>query len=336
MSTLDLVFDGKTFPVLKKTVFELLEHQELFHAASYRVQSSVPPSDFEAFVGSLKTQTKITVTKGNAVSLSFLAKEFFLSDLSALCATFSVPVDQFLSLYERVLELERQMSASFSNRPDEIGDQIESQEQGLENLRLAVEKLQTSVERGLTTPTAAPKPSPFLSPKSQNVQTRVEIPMKSPNSLDGIISYLTKKHGGNVHEKGIVSITSKSLGDSQSAPADVADLTSDHRFRSKDGPGQWICWNFHEMRLCPTDYTMRASQPRSWVVEGALDDGKWTEIDRQTDTPGFYRSGSPIASFAVSKPAEFRLIRLTLTDKRYTGDRCLILHAVEFFGSLSE
>jgi hypothetical protein len=27
-------------------------------------------------------------------------------------------------------------------------------------------------------------------------------------SLDGIISYLTRKHGGNVHDKGIVTITS--------------------------------------------------------------------------------------------------------------------------------
>jgi hypothetical protein len=37
--------------------------------------------------------------------------------------------------------------------------------------------------------------------------------MKVAESLEGIISYLTKKHGGNVHEKGIVTIASKSVYD---------------------------------------------------------------------------------------------------------------------------
>jgi hypothetical protein len=50
----------------------------------------------------------------------------------------------------------------------------------------------------------------------------------NPKSLEGIISYLTKKHGGNVHEKGIVTITSKSVYDPelQRALKNVADLTS--------------------------------------------------------------------------------------------------------------
>jgi hypothetical protein len=39
----------------------------------------------------------------------------------------------------------------------------------------------------------------------------VEFPLKEANSLDGIIFYLTRKHGGNVHENGIVTITSKSV-----------------------------------------------------------------------------------------------------------------------------
>jgi hypothetical protein len=35
--------------------------------------------------------------------------------------------------------------------------------------------------------------------------------MERPKQLEGIISYLTKKHGGNVHEKGIVTVRSKSV-----------------------------------------------------------------------------------------------------------------------------
>jgi hypothetical protein len=68
---------------------------------------------------------------------------------------------------------------------------------------------------------------------------KVEIPMKAPKSLEGSISYLTKKHGGNVHEKGIVTMASKSVYYRRyGAPKSVADLTSGSGFRSKHEPGQ--------------------------------------------------------------------------------------------------
>jgi hypothetical protein len=75
-------------------------------------------------------------------------------------------------------------------------------------------------------------------------------PLQAVRSLDGIISYLTRKHEGNVHDKGIVTITSKSVDDD--GPKNfsyLADLTSGSSFGSKNEPGQWVCWNFHEMRV---------------------------------------------------------------------------------------
>jgi hypothetical protein len=106
MTTLDLIFDGNTFPVPKRYVIDLLEHRGLFAATSYAVESSVPLELFEAFVDSLKTQAKITVTQGNAVSLWFLAKEFSFPDLKSECATFSVSVDHLSKLSERFSEME--------------------------------------------------------------------------------------------------------------------------------------------------------------------------------------------------------------------------------------
>jgi hypothetical protein len=88
------------------------------------------------------------------------------------------------------------------------------------------------------------------------------------------------------------------------------------------------------MRVRPTHYTLRADCLKSWVVEGSLDGTSWTEIDRQTDNRNFW--GCAAASFAVSKPAEFRFIRLTQTDQNHAGEDQLVLYAVEFFGTLSE
>jgi hypothetical protein len=161
--------------------------------------------------------------------------------------------------------------------------------------------------------------------------------MKKARSLDGIISHLTMKHGRNVHENGIIIITSKSVCDHPDyALEKVADLTSNSYFYSKNEPGQWVCWDFREMRVRPTHYTIEAEFLKSWVLEGSLHGSSWTEIDRQTDNQDFTNYQWRAASFAVSKPAEFRFIRLTQTDKDHDGRDDLALDAVEFFGTHSE
>jgi prefoldin subunit 5 len=451
MATLNLVLDGKSFPVPKRSLFDLFEHRpELFQATTYAVQSSVSLGDFEMFVSSLKTQTKISVTKENTASLSLLAKEFFLHDLASECAASSTPADALSSLTDRVSKLELQV-CSFSNPPRDIDDAIESQEEVLEHLRQEVERLSDSIDRKVTvalsrvdglemafeilrgeveslkasvggemgklkseaertakcvsglealrgevevlkvavqilqqgsTRAGSPKPGgssdghkaqpgPKSVPPVQQQPTStpsrpmpakrspsppltsgstLEIPMKVQigrhesmrevsKSLDGIISYLTKKHGENVHYRGIVTITSKSTN-TWFPPSNVADLTSREPFesdRGQDGIGQWICWDFREMRIRPTHYTIQMySNMKSWVVEGSLDGSRWTEIDRPTDNQDFKGNRRDTASFAVSNAVEFRFIRLTQTGEDHRGKNSgLAIDAIEFFGTLS-
>jgi hypothetical protein len=164
----------------------------------------------------------------------------------------------------------------------------------------------------------------------------VEFPLKEAKSVDGIISYLTRRHDGNVHVEGIVTITASDMNnDPRSTRKNVADLTSDQYFWSMDEPGQWICWDFHEMRIRLTHYTIRSLLMKSWVVEGSLDLVNWTEIDRKTDNDDF-KNGWETASFAVSKSAEWRFIRLTQTGERHYRDDHLAIEAFEVFGTLLE
>jgi hypothetical protein len=61
----------------------------------------------------------------------------------------------------------------------------------------------------------------------------VEFPLRKNKRRDGIIQYLTRKHGGNVHDKGIVIITSKSLDTDNSNSTDtrnVVDLMADKTY----------------------------------------------------------------------------------------------------------
>jgi hypothetical protein len=108
-------------------------------------------------------------------------------------------------------------------------------------------------------------------------------------------------------------------------------------FYSKNEPGQWVCWDFREMRVRLTHYTLSACKLKSWVVEASVDGSSWTQIDRQTDSRYFTSWGA--TSFSVSATSDFRLIRLTQTGLNHsgcTGPDQLCLGAVEFFGTLSE
>jgi hypothetical protein len=63
--------------------------------------------------------------------------------------------------------------------------------------------------------------------------------------LNGIIAHRTRVYGGDVHEKVIVTVTSKSVSDKPAfAMANVADLTSDSWFFSQimtGDQGEWVC-----------------------------------------------------------------------------------------------
>jgi hypothetical protein len=79
----------------------------------------------------------------------------------------------------------------------------------------------------------------------QTFRSKLEFPLMRYDSLDGIISHLTKKHGGNVLEKGIVRITAKSVWSAEPTdrPTNVADLTS-YPFLSSLGELRHWIWDF--------------------------------------------------------------------------------------------
>jgi hypothetical protein len=160
----------------------------------------------------------------------------------------------------------------------------------------------------------------------------MDIPINCDKPLEGIIAYLTRKHGGNVHEKGIVTLTSKSTG--FGGLTNVADLRDDSKFESADQPGQWICWDFGEMCIRPTGYTLRAYRLKSWVVEGSVNGETWTEIDRRMDNQDFDLPNTTTASFEAAEPAGYRFIRLTQVGPKHNNNHILLVRAVEFFGTL--
>jgi hypothetical protein len=107
-------------------------------------------------------------------------------------------------------------------------------------------------------------------------------------------------------------------------------LTSDACFRSEDAPDWWICWDFGHMRVRPTNYTMRASGIRSWLLEGSVDNRSWKWLHWESDNSDF-RNLDYTASFDTNE-AECRYIRLRPTGLGHDGSNQMTVISVEFFG----
>jgi hypothetical protein len=107
--------------------------------------------------------------------------------------------------------------------------------------------------------------------------------------LGGVISLLTTRCDGNVSDKGIVVVraSSENSNDTQYAAKNAVDLTASSHFFSDSQANQWISYDFGDSRINPTQYSIRSRydqgtggyHPKSWVLEGSVDNNQWEEID---------------------------------------------------------
>jgi hypothetical protein len=104
--------------------------------------------------------------------------------------------------------------------------------------------------------------------------------------LDGIVAHLTRECGGNVADHGLVRVVGSSVhrDDAEFVAKNAADLASDSVFYSRPEPDQWLCYDFSDMVVIPTHYSIRAGSdmaPRNWVIEGRKCEAEWLELDRR-------------------------------------------------------
>ena len=163
------------------------------------------------------------------------------------------------------------------------------------------------------------------------------------NSLDGIIRYLSNACGGNVHDKGVVEITSSPPCSSSAGHAakNVADVTVDSYFHSNDSANQFVCYNFKDKTIIPTHYSIRShysSSPgnhnlKSWVVETSTDGNVWTEVDRHENN-GDLNGRNITKTYPISVQKECRMFRIRQIGPNWAGLNYLVFSSLEVFGTL--
>lgn len=158
------------------------------------------------------------------------------------------------------------------------------------------------------------------------------------NSFHGIINKLTEEIGGNVNEKGIISVRYSTTSDSGHY-RNVTDLNNlENFFFSLNWYNQWIKYDFIDKKIRPTHYSIRSCpsnwsghEPCNWIIEASNDDVNWKQLDSQNRVNSLY-SASKFSTFKIQEklePNEFYMyIRMRMADKNHTGTYTLALFSI--------
>jgi hypothetical protein len=167
----------------------------------------------------------------------------------------------------------------------------------------------------------------------------------NPNApFKGIIWYLTTKHGGNVHDRGIIQVTQSSEYDrfGSYAAKNCVDLNSSLFSLTSDQPNQWLSFDFKRMRVKATHYSIRTRtnvgansiNTRSWLIEVSDEGASWQEVSRETEDQNV-NGANRSHTFNISNPMMCRFLRF-----RQIAAHCqkhyLTLQHVVLFGELQE
>jgi hypothetical protein len=169
----------------------------------------------------------------------------------------------------------------------------------------------------------------------------IHCPWKPDENMNGIIAHLARENGENVHDKGAVTVTAKSVHEDPSFPGcyhprHLVTLDRLRQFMSADEPDQWICWDFHDIRIHPTHYEIQgpgggAAIMRSWVVESSTDGVEWVEIDRQIGDMARHRRPA-LETFQMATLVNCRFIRLTQIGTNGNDSNVLAICTLELYG----
>ena len=173
--------------------------------------------------------------------------------------------------------------------------------------------------------------------KNSNIKT---FSYSEGNPFKGIINHLINKTSSNINEA--LNITaSYNFYDMKNVVTYDDDIMK--FFHSRNDPNSWICFDFKDHKIIPTNYSIKTDSRnqdelyhlKSWVIEGSNDSNNWEIIDEQNNC-SYLNGRFNVHTFYINNKErkEFRYIRLKQTGKNWHGDDHLIFNSFEIFGDL--
>jgi hypothetical protein len=161
---------------------------------------------------------------------------------------------------------------------------------------------------------------------------------RSDSPFDGFISFLSQQHHGNVHDCGIISVTSSGVH-SNGYAKHVVDFESSLYAQTSNVSNSWICYDLKDKQMNVSHYSLRSraagdgNHPMNWTLEGSLDGNNWIELDCRNDCRELVGQNLS-ATFSVSRREFVQQIRLRQHGKDSTGYGYLTVSAFELFGDV--
>ena len=162
-------------------------------------------------------------------------------------------------------------------------------------------------------------------------------------NFEGIINYLEMKFGKDIHNQGIIAITTSSTYAYSPPPNCVIDYSlSGCQWYSDNNTGNWLEINFKKYKVKINGYSLKTCHGgangcyhlKNWVIEGSKDRSKWEEIDKQVNNNDL--NGSHFQKYySISKTIdEFQFIRIRSIGVNHNGSHFLHITNLEFYGAI--
>lgn len=182
----------------------------------------------------------------------------------------------------------------------------------------------------------------------------VEMKYNPKNKLNGILNHLSSICNGNLHDNGVVCVTTNSIENDQKKfhPRVVIDKFNKKRhydYRSKDIGNAFVCFDFGENRKVQlTNYVIESSHKpkgtchlKNWKIEGTNNKNNWKDVLDVRNDVSSLRGEGKIADFDISSPNDkfYRYIRIHQSGKswyQYNNHQKISFCNIEFFGKIKE
>lgn len=164
---------------------------------------------------------------------------------------------------------------------------------------------------------------------------------KNNNEISGIINYLRTQNNNQIENE--INITVSSFGDSSERNQPKTVILYENKnnyYYSKNNPNEWLCIEFKNHQIIPTDYTIR-SLPfnsndihlKNWILEGSTDNKTWHTLDEKTNFSEL-NGNNYVHTFHINNTNKYRFLRIKETGLNWRNDNYLSFNCIEFYGNL--
>lgn len=176
---------------------------------------------------------------------------------------------------------------------------------------------------------------------NENIKTFLH---EEGKEFEGIMRYLSKTSGSNIHDNGTIQITTNSIH-GNNHPKNLVNYKTDNYYHSEDNKLATICFDFKNQPIQLTSYSIKSNgnsgknnyDLKSWVIEVSNDGEKWEEIDRH-DNDESLNGQDIIKTFDIQNPNKnfYRFIQLRQTGPSWNNHNRTIFwfYFIEFYGRM--